>query len=183
MEYNVLNGNSVFENVLKDIVRNELSSSEIIDLHNIINDMNDRTILNMCDFNVLFGGCTPLEIIDKIDPDNFCTTDDYFVASIYGCYSGNTNEDFDVIDYKELADYLYLNRYCNNILEKHCDTIYNEFLDYVDDFCTENNINADFLVYVQDNVYNETYEEDWENLIIDLIEDYSKVKEENEETI
>lgn len=61
---------------------------------------------SMYEFNDLFCGVEPLDVIDAVSSSNFSTSDDYFVETMYGIESTDFREDVyrDNTDEEEVLD-------------------------------------------------------------------------------
>ena len=67
------------------------------------NNYYDDRIFSMDEFNELYSGCSPLEILDAVDRD-FNTNDDWFKCGIYGCESFDYISDS--IDMDSVIEYI-----------------------------------------------------------------------------
>lgn len=93
---------------LKEILKN-LTENEIVNIWNEYCESNyyyDDRIEFMDDFDCLFEGKTPTEILEQVD-SSFCICDNYFKFGIYGAESFDNPDDY--IDYDDLANYILNN--------------------------------------------------------------------------
>lgn len=92
------------ENRILKILKEELTTAELVDLHNGFCEVNryyDDWIEQTWDINTLYSGKSPLEIIETFNGLN--TSKRYYILDMYGATSFDYYDDSPVTYYEEIA--------------------------------------------------------------------------------
>lgn len=165
----------------KDVVISiikEWDNSDLVEVWNKFCDdsnNNDERIDMMFEFDDFFSHLKPLEIIDLVDKNLFCTNDEYFAYDNYGrIVSFDDIDDYYCFDYSRLADYLIENG-DDDVTEVSKDELMNEFYDLKHigsrtGFQLNDDIVMDSLEkYLDENEYNLLTDE-WDEIAVNFIE-------------
>lgn len=172
----------------RQIIINILSEIEDDDLVDIINDYcnnydNNNQIYYMSELDSKMKGKSATTILNELSED-FSINDDYFIITENGLKSDNDARQLMCCEYYDLADYILSNNDFYYILDTYTERLFDAFIDYVCEVISNSVYSdelQDIISYIQSYYWYEVYETLWEDLIIELINDFHKKQNERNE--
>lgn len=159
----------------------EADESQVIELHNTYCDRHlyEGRFYSMLDLDEVLCGKSPSEVISALS-SNFNINDYYFIDTIYGLES--TSDILFKIDENALAEYLIEHGDVAEILRDNEDEIIYEFKECLKEELKGYEIDVDhFWEWYDEEISDyDALDNDWEDLISDIISNYTETLEDDE---